>query len=116
MTYDYKRHVTATLLSAMNTLDGSAISSCAKRHRHTEWLDFLRQSDRETPKDKKLHLVCDNYATHKHLKVKEWVGKQPRVHVYFTPTSASWLNMVERFFRSISDDRWSTVSFVVFPS
>jgi len=89
----------------MNTLDGSVISCCAPRHRHIEWLDFLRQIDRETPKDKALHLVCDNYATHKHPKVKEWLGKHSCFHIHFTPTSASWLNMVERFFRSISTDR-----------
>jgi transposase/DNA-binding CsgD family transcriptional regulator len=105
MTHDYKRNGTTTLFAAMSTLDGSVISRCAQRHRHVEWLDFLRQIDRETPKDKALHLVCDNYATHKHPKVKEWLEKHPRFHVHFTPTSASWLNMVERFFRSISTDR-----------
>lgn len=105
MTHDYKRHGTTTLFAAMSTLDGSVISRCAQRHRHIEWLDFLRQINRETPKDKELHLVCDNYATHKHPKVKEWLEKHPRFHMHFTPTSASWLNMVERFFRSISTDR-----------
>ena len=105
MTHDYKRHGTTTLFAAMNTLDGSVISRCAQRHRHTEWLDFLRQIDRETPKGKALHLICDNYATHKHPKVMEWLETHPRFHLHFTPTSASWLNMVERFFRSISTDR-----------
>jgi transposase len=105
MTHDYKRHGTTTLFAAMSTLDGSVISRCAQRHRHIEWLDFLRQIERETPKDKELHLICDNYATHKHPKVIEWLEKHPRFHVHFTPTSASWLNMVERFFRSISTDR-----------
>jgi transposase len=105
LTHDYKRHGTTTLFAAMSTLDGSVISRCAQRHRHVEWLDFLRQIDRETPKGKELHLVCDNYATHKHPKVTEWLEKHPRFHVHFTPTSASWLNMVERFFRSISTDR-----------
>ena len=105
MTHDYKRHGTTTLFAAMSTLDGSVISRCAQRHRHVEWLDFLRQIDRETPEDKALHLICDNYATHKHPKVKEWLEKHPRFHIHFTPTSASWLNMVERFFRSISTDR-----------
>ena len=104
-THDYKRHGTTTLFAAMSTFDGSVISRCAQRHRHGEWLDFLRQINRETPKDKPLHLVCDNYATHKHPKVKEWLAKHPRFHIHFTPTSASWLNMVERFFRSISTDR-----------
>ncbi len=102
MTHDYKRHGTTTLFAALNTLDGSIISRCEQRHRHGEWLDFLRQIDRETPKDKPLHLICDNYATHKHPKVKEWLGKHPRFTVHFTPTSASWLNMVERFFRDIT--------------
>ncbi len=78
MTHDYKRHGTTTLIAAMSTLDGTVISRCAQRHRHTEWLDFLRQIDRETPKGKELHLVCDNYATHKHPVVKAWLEKHPR--------------------------------------
>ena len=105
MTHDYKRNGTTTLFAALNVLDGQVIAQCQQRHRHTEWLQFLRQIDRETPKDKDLHLVCDNYATHKHPTVKEWLEKHPRFHIHFTPTSASWLNMVERFFRSISTDR-----------
>ena len=105
MTHDYKRHGTTTLFAALNTLDGSVISRCESRHRHTEWLKFLRQINRETPKDKTLHLICDNYATHKHAKVKAWLEKHPRFHVHFTPTSASWLNMVERFFRDLTCDR-----------
>jgi transposase len=105
MTHDYKRNGTTTLFAAMNTLDGSVISRCEQRHRHVEWLIFLRQINRETPPDKSLHLICDNYATHKHPKVKEWLAKHPRFHVHFTPTSASWLNMVERFFRDITTQR-----------
>lgn len=105
MTHDYKRNGTTTLFAAMNTLDGTVISRCEQRHRHIEWLTFLRQIDRETPQDKTLHLVCDNYATHKHPNVKEWLAKHPRFHVHFTPTSASWLNMVERFFRDITTER-----------
>src|SRR3990172_3340580 len=105
MTHDYKRNGTTTLFAAMNTLDGSIISRCEQRHRHSEWLAFLRQINRETPHDKSLHLICDNYATHKHPKVKEWLEKHPRFHVHFTPTSASWLNMVERFFRDITTAR-----------
>ena len=105
MTHDYKRHGTTTLFAALNTLDGSVIARCEQRHRHSEWLDFLRQIDRETPKDKTLHLICDNYATHKHPKVQEWLAKHPRFSVHFTPTSASWLNMVERFFRDITTER-----------
>lgn len=105
MTHDYKRNGTTTLLAALNVLDGQVIGQCQKRHTHVEWLKFLRQINRETPKDKTLHLIADNYATHKHPKVKAWLKKHPRFHMHFTPTSASWLNMVERFFRSISSDR-----------
>jgi len=105
MTHDYKRHGTTTLFAALNTLDGSIISRCEQRHRHDEWLKFLRQIDRETPKDKSVHLICDNYATHKHPKVKNWLARHPRFTVHFTPTSASWLNMVERFFRDITTGR-----------
>jgi transposase len=105
MTHDYKRHGTTTLFAAMSTLDGSVIARCEQRHRHVEWLVFLRQINRETPPDKALHLICDNYATHKHPKVKEWLAKHPRFHVHFTPTSASWLNMVERFFRDLTTKR-----------
>ena len=105
MTHDYKRNGTTTLFAAMSMLDGSIISRCEQRHRHIEWLTFLRQINRETPQDKSLHLICDNYATHKHPKVKEWLAQHPRIHVHFTPTSASWLNMVERFFRDITTER-----------
>jgi transposase len=105
MTHDYKRNGTATLFAAMSMLDGSVISRCAQRHRHIEWLDFLRQINRETPQHMPLHLICDNYATHKHPKVTEWLAKHPRFHMHFTPTSASWLNMVERFFRDITVTR-----------
>jgi transposase len=73
------------------------------RHRHQEWLKFLRQIDRETPPELELHLIADNYATHKHPKVEAWLAKHPRFHMHFTPTSSSWLNMVERFFRDLSD-------------
>ena len=102
---DYKRHGTTTLFAALNTLDGSLISCCQQRHRHEEWLTFLRRIERETPKDKQLHLICDNYATHKHPNVQAWLAKHPRFHMHFTPTSASWLNMVERFFRDLSTQR-----------
>ena len=105
MTHDYKRHGTTTLCAALNAHDGTVIADCKTRHRHEEWLAFLRQIDRETPKDKVLHLICDNYATHKHPRVKAWLKKHPRFHMHFTPTSGSWLNMVERFFRSITVDR-----------
>jgi transposase len=105
MTHDYKRHGTTTLFAALNVLDGRVIAQCQQRHRHIEWLKFLRKIDRETPKQKTLHLICDNYATHKHLAVQAWLDKHPRFNLHFTPTSASWLNMVERFFRDISEQR-----------
>jgi transposase len=76
-----------------------------KRHRHEEYLKFLRQIDRETPKHLDLHLIADNYATHKHKKVKQWLAKHPRFHMRFIPTSSSWLNLVERFFRELTDKR-----------
>lgn len=104
MTHDYKRRGTTTLFAALSTLDGAVISRCESRHRHTEWLHFLRQIDRETPQDKELHLICDNYATHKHPKVRQWLVKHPRFNMHFTPTSASWLNMIERFFRDITTE------------
>mgnify|MGYP006182244713 FL=1 len=105
MTHDYKRHGTTTLFAALNVLDGQVIGQCQQRHTHIEWLKFLRQIDRETPKGKTLHLIADNYATHKHPSVQEWLAKHPRFNMHFTPTSASWLNMVERFFRDISENR-----------
>jgi transposase len=105
MTHDYKRHGTTTLFAALNILDGHVIGQCQQRHTHAEWLKFLRKIDRETPKDKTLHLIADNYATHKHPAVQEWLAKHPRFNMHFTPTSASWLNMVERFFRDITTER-----------
>ncbi len=105
MTHDYKRNGTTTLFAALNVLDGQVIAQCQQRHRHTEWLKFLRKINRETPKDKTLHLIADNYATHKHPAVRAWLDKHPRFNMHFTPTSASWLNMVERFFRDITTER-----------
>src|SRR5690242_9548606 len=105
MTHDYKRNGTATLFAALNTLDGSVISICQERHRHQEWLKFLRLLNDATPEDKELHLIVDNYATHKHPKVQRWLARHPRFHVHFTPTSSSWLNMVERFFRDLTQNR-----------
>jgi len=105
MTHDYKRNGTATLFAAMNTLAGTVISMCDDRHRHQEWLKFLRVIDYVTPRGKQLHLIADNYATHKHPKVQKWLARHPRFHVYFTPTSSSWLNMVERFFRDLTEQR-----------
>lgn len=105
MTHDYKRNGTTTLFAALNVLNGQVIGQCQARHRHTEWLNFLEQIDRETPQDKALHLIADNYATHKHPAVLEWLTQHPRIVVHFTPTSASWLNMVERFFRDLTTQR-----------
>ena len=105
MTHDYKRNGTTTLFAALNVLDGQVIAQCQQRHRHVEWLRFLRQIERETPAEKELHLIADNYATHKHPAVQKWLAKRARIHMHFTPTSASWLNMVERFFRDITVER-----------
>lgn len=102
MTHDYKRHGTTTLFAALNTADGTVITHSDPRHRHQEWLQFLKAIDDFTPAAKDLYLICDNYATHKHPKVRRWLDKHPRFHMHFTPTSASWLNMVERFFRDLT--------------
>lgn len=85
--------------------DGKVIGTCQPRHRHQEWLKFLKLIDQQTSPEKELHLILDNYATHKHPKVKAWLEKHPRFHLHFTPTSASWLNMVERFFRDLTTKR-----------
>ena len=105
MTHDYKRHGTTTLFAALCTLTGHVISTCMPRHRHQEWIRFLNLIEKEVPNDLDVHLICDNYATHKHETVTRWFTRHPRFHVHFTPTSASWLNMVERFFRDLTDKR-----------
>jgi transposase len=115
MTHDYKRNGTTTLFAALNVLDGQVIGQCQQRHTHAEWLKFLRKIDRETPKDKTLHLIADNYATHKHPLVRDWLDKHPRFCMHFTPTSASWLNMVERFFRDITVNRLRRGTFTSVP-
>jgi transposase len=102
-THDYFRHGTLTLFAALNYLDGKLITRIAKRHRHQEWLAFLKTIDHETPSTLDIHLIADNYATHKHAEVKRWLAKHPRFHMHFTPTSSSWLNLVERFFRDLTD-------------
>jgi len=104
MTHDYKRHGTTTLFAALNVLTGAVLGDCHPAHTHVEWLKFLRRIERETPAGLEIHVICDNYATHKHANVKAWLAKRPRFHVHFTPTSASWLNMVERFFRDITEN------------
>ena len=105
MTHDYKRNGTTTLFAALELAQGRLIGTCMKQHRHQEWLKFLRLIDRETPSDLDLHLIVDNYATHKHPNVKRWLQKHPRFHIHFTPTSSSWLNLVERWFGEITDKR-----------
>ena len=103
MTHDYKRHGTATLFAALNLLDGTVIGSCKGRHRHEEFLAFLKELDAKTPDDLDLHVVLDNYATHKHPKVKAWLVRHERFILHFVPTSCSWLNLVERFFAQITN-------------
>ena len=103
-THDYIRHGTITLFAALNYLDGKIISRTEDKHTHTDWLRFLKQIDRETPKKLDLHLIVDNYCTHKHKRVREWLTKHPRFHMHFTPTGSSWLNLVERFFRDLTQD------------
>jgi transposase len=101
-THDYVRHGTTTLFAALSTLDGRVIARTETRHTHVEWLRFLRQIERETPPTLTLHLIVDNYATHKHPAVRAWLARHPRVRPHFTPTSSSWLNLVERFFRDLT--------------
>jgi len=103
-THDYKRHGTITLFAALNYLDGKLISRAERHHTHVEWLRFLRQIDRETPRGLTIHVIADNYATHKHKRVKTWLAKHPRFQMHFTPTSSSWLNLVERFFGELTAD------------
>jgi len=103
MTHDYKRNGTTTLFAALDVLTGTVIGQCLPRHRHEEFLKFLRKIDREVPKGLQVHLICDNYATHKHPEVKAWLAKHRRFHMHFTPTSSSWLNLIERWFRELTD-------------
>jgi transposase len=103
MTHDYKRNGTTTLFAALDVLTGTVIGQCLPRHRHEEFLRFLRTIDRETPKGLTVHLIVDNYATHKHADVQAWLTNHPRFQMHFTPTSSSWLNLVERWFRELTD-------------
>jgi transposase len=105
MTHDYQRHGTTTLFAALELAEGRLIGTCMQRHRHQEWLKFLKLIDQETPPDLDLHLIADNYATHKHPKVQRWLARRPRFHMHFIPTSSSWLNLVERWFREIITKR-----------
>lgn len=105
MTHDYKRHGTTCLFAALNVLDGTVIGTCYPRHRHEEFLKFLRTIDGATPPGVALHLILDNYGTHTHPAVKQWLKKHPRFHLHFTPTSSSWLNLVERWFGELTRKR-----------
>ena len=103
MTHDYKRNGTSTLFAALNTATGEVIGECKQRHRHQEFLSFVKTVERQTPENLDLHLIVDNYATHKHDKVKNWLKRNKRVHLHFIPTSSSWLNLVERFFGLLTE-------------
>jgi transposase len=105
MTHDYKRHGTTTLFAALDVVEARLIGKCMARHRHQEWIKFLKMVDQQTPAELDLHLIVDNYATHKHPAVKSWLKRHPRFHLHFTPTSSSWLNLVERWFRNLTDKR-----------
>ena len=115
MTHDYKRNGTTTLFAALSLLDGHVIGDCMPRHRHQEFLRFLKKIDAETPADLDLHLIVDNYGTHKHSRVKSWLRRHPRFHMHFTPTSSSWLNLIERWFRDLTDKRIRRGSFETVP-
>jgi transposase len=110
-THDYKRHGTTTLFAALNLLDGKVIGDCMPRHRHQEFIRFLKRVDSETPVALNLHLIVDNYGTHKHPRVNSWLKRHPRFHLHFTPTSSSWLNLVERWFRDLTQQRIRRGSF-----
>jgi len=103
-THDYYRHGTLTLFAALDYLEGKVLAHSRQRHRHQEWIQFLKTIDQEVPADLEIHLILDNYATHKTPQVKRWLKRHPRFHLHFTPTSSSWLNLVERFFRDLSQD------------
>jgi transposase len=115
MTHDYIRHGTTTLFAALDMAEGKLIGTCMPRHRHQEWIKFLELINQETPAELALHLIADNYSTHKHPKVKKWLKRHPRFHMHFIPTSSSWLNMVERWFREITDKRIRRDAFTSVP-
>ena len=103
MTHDYKRNGTTTLFAALDVLSGRVIGQCLPRHRNIEFLRFLRTIDRQVAPDLDIHLILDNYGTHTHPNVTAWLAKHPRFQLHFTPTSSSWLNLVERWFRNLTD-------------
>lgn len=111
MTHDYKRHGTTTLFAALDVLQGKVIGQCYERHRHQEFLKFLRRLDQEFPGDSALHLVMDNYGTHQHEKVRGWLTRHPRFVLHFVPTSSSWLNLIERWFGELTSKRIRRGSF-----
>ena len=115
MTHDYKRNGTTTLFAAMELGQGQVIATCMKRHRHQEWIKFLKLIDEQTPADLDLHVIVDNYATHKHEKVKRWLKRHPRFHMHFIPTSSSWLNVVEGLFRNLDEKRLKRDAFQSVP-
>jgi len=116
MTHDYKRNGTTTLFVALSMLDGKIIGDCMPRHRHQEFIRFLKKIDSETPSNLQLHLIVDNYGTHKHPRVQSWLGRHPRFHLHFTPTSSSWLNLVERWFRELTQKQIRRGSFQNVPA
>ncbi len=111
MTHDYTRHGTTTLFAALSMLDGTVIGDCMPRHRHQEFIRFLKKIDAVTPPELDLHLIVDNYGTHKHPRVKSWLRRHPRFHLHFIPTSSSWLNLIERWFRDLTEKRIRRGSF-----
>jgi transposase len=115
MTHDYKRNGTTTLFAALSLLDGKVIGQCHSRHRHQEFLKFLRQMDREFPGERELHLILDNYGTHKTPEVKNWLKRHRRFVVHFIPTSSSWLNLVERWFRELTEKAVRRAAFFSVP-
>jgi transposase len=115
ITHDYKRHGTTTLFAALDVANGEVLAQCKRRHRHQEFLAFLRHIDRNVPAELDVHLICDNYGTHKHPKVRTWLARHPRYHVHYTPTYASWLNQVERWFGLITQQAIRRGSFKSVP-
>lgn len=111
MTHDYKRHGTTTLFAALSALDGAVIGDCMPQHRHQEFIRFLKRIDQQTPGEVDLHLIIDNYATHKHPTVGRWLARHPRFQLHFTPTSCSWLNLIERWFGNLTQQRLRRGSF-----
>ena len=111
MTHDYKRHGTTTLFAALNVLTGIVLGTCMRRHRNFEFLSFLKTIDKSVGKGLDVHVIADNYGAHKHPNVQAWLAKHPRFHMHFVPTSSSWLNLVERWFRDLTGKRLRRASF-----